>query len=65
MIARPRAKGQGIATAASPRDLLAIPQISLLWGMNWPTLGLALRGWADEACAPPCSDREDVVTAEG
>jgi len=31
------------ARAAAPRDLGAILVVSLLWGMNWPTLGLALR----------------------
>jgi drug/metabolite transporter (DMT)-like permease len=31
------------APAASARHLVAIPLISLLWGMNWPTQGFALR----------------------
>jgi drug/metabolite transporter (DMT)-like permease len=29
--------------AAPARSWAAIPLVSLLWGMNWPTLGLALR----------------------
>ena len=31
------------AAEDAARHLAAIPLISLFWGMNWPTLGLALR----------------------